>query len=450
MAVPIVTKPGSVSTLVDHFSTLERNARSPTPSPNSSPTLNRSASNGSGNGNARAPSSPSPSSNLNLSPAPTFPASPTLPVNSTSESSQPTTDDSSSKDTLPEQATNAPPPATTTDNASTNENANDHASNSDQHDSIERERATATPLQTPQSDDLPTTPSKLIQESNDMLPTPPPSASSTPASIPASAPAETPSTPSVAIASTSDSPITQILKLLPSLEAKERATIQKNLERLGEYPRELPLSCSWTMFFSDTSRATKTTATTEAQYTDSQSRLFNCSTVPSLCGSLKAYKKLVAAKSKKGSQTGDSMGLLNFRAGQNLHFFREGITPTWEDPWNEKGGRLTITPPLVQLDSIYERLVLLLAGSALESGVSDLLKAQPNPNPNPKGAGKEGLIMGVVASRRARGDRIELWLGGREKKEPTPMEWVDRLKECLSEELGMPELKTGKFKKHFS
>lgn len=30
------------------------------------------------------------------------------------------------------------------------------------------------------------------------------------------------------------------------------------------------------------------------------------------------------------------MGLSTFRAGQNLHFFRAGVSPTWEDPWNEK------------------------------------------------------------------------------------------------------------------
>lgn len=32
----------------------------------------------------------------------------------------------------------------------------------------------------------------------------------------------------------------------------------------------------------------------------------------------------------------DGMGLS--RAGQNLHFFREGVSPTWEDAWNAKVG----------------------------------------------------------------------------------------------------------------
>lgn len=48
--------------------------------------------------------------------------------------------------------------------------------------------------------------------------------------------------------------------------------------------------------------------------------------------------------------------------------------------------------------------------------------------------------MGVVASRRARGDRIELWVGGKAKKEPTPGDWIDRLKEVLADQLEMPEV----------
>jgi hypothetical protein len=50
------------------------------------------------------------------------------------------------------------------------------------------------------------------------------------------------------------------------------------------------------------------------------------------------------------------------------------------------------------------------------------------------------MIMGVVASRRARGDRIELWVGGKAKKEPTPGDWIDRLKEVLADQLEMPEV----------
>lgn len=76
-----------------------------------------------------------------------------------------------------------------------------------------------------------------------------------------------------------------------------------------------------------------------------------------------------------------------------------------------QGGRLTISPSPALFDSTFERIVLLLAGSALEAATTDILNG-----PAEVGAAKEGLVIGVVASRRARGDRIELWLGGKEKR----------------------------------
>lgn len=90
------------------------------------------------------------------------------------------------------------------------------------------------------------------------------------------------------------------------------------------------------MFFSDTASSTKASShgATQEQYTESQTPLFTVSSVPALCGSLKAYKRLV--RSKRARPGPDSMGLANFRAGQNLHFFVKGISPTWEDPMNEK------------------------------------------------------------------------------------------------------------------
>lgn len=107
-------------------------------------------------------------------------------------------------------------------------------------------------------------------------------------------------------------------------------------------------------------------------------------------------------------------------------------------------------------DSIYERLILLLAGASLELQTSHILRTEgpsPNSKRNPSASATElpeGMVMGVVASRRARGDRIEVWVGGKGKKEPAPMEWVDRFKEVLGDELGLPELKTSRYKKHLS
>ena len=48
---------------------------------------------------------------------------------------------------------------------------------------------------------------------------------------------------------TGDSPLAKILEGLPALSIKEQETVQKNLERIGGYPRELPLSTSWSASF---------------------------------------------------------------------------------------------------------------------------------------------------------------------------------------------------------
>lgn len=62
--------------------------------------------------------------------------------------------------------------------------------------------------------------------------------------------------------------------------------------------------------------------------------------------------------------------------------------------------------------------------------------------------GVEGYICGVVASKRPRGDRIELWLGARDFSAAPGQAWLECLKEALSVELEMPELKTTKYKRH--
>ncbi|KAK4049482.1 hypothetical protein OIO90_005433 [Microbotryomycetes sp. JL221] len=237
-----------------------------------------------------------------------------------------------------------------------------------------------------------------------------------------------------------ETPLAKIANNLESLPVTEQDVIRRNIEAVNSYPPELPLTTSWTLHFSDTSSASKSNhGTTADQYDDAVKKVFEADTVPLLCGNLKAFKRL--AKPKKARD--DSLGLT--RAGQNLHFFRTGVSPTWEDPWNAKGGRLTISPPAAVFESVYERLLLLVAGSVLEMQAT----AAHEDNKSKKSE-ETGQIIGVVASRRARGDRIEVWLGGTDQLQPPNSEWIDKLKESLSEQLGMPELRGGKYKRHFS
>lgn len=48
-----------------------------------------------------------------------------------------------------------------------------------------------------------------------------------------------------AAATGSDSPLTKILERLPNLPPKEQDIVRKNIEKIAQYPRELPLSTAW-------------------------------------------------------------------------------------------------------------------------------------------------------------------------------------------------------------
>ncbi|SGY24259.1 BQ5605_C019g09027 [Microbotryum silenes-dioicae] len=273
--------------------------------------------------------------------------------------------------------------------------------------------------------------------------------------------------------------LTRLSEKLEAMPSKERSVVQKNLERVSAYPTDLPLTAAWSeafsasvmqgdfkleplsdcltspptaLHFSDTTVAAKSSHNTTADdYDDAVKALFTAKTVYDLCSTLKAYKRIVASKllsNKRGPAAVKPAGAIEEgglglnRAGQNLHFFRAGVSPTWEDPWNSKGGRLIIQPTPAMFETVFERLVFLLAGSAVEVAASEILKKAGK-------SSKEGFIIGAVASRRARGDRIEVWLGGTEKVTPAPSEWIEAIKERLSEELELPEVKTGKYRMHF-
>jgi len=47
-----------------------------------------------------------------------------------------------------------------------------------------------------------------------------------------------------------DAPLTKILEGLDQLTEEQQTVVKKNLERISEYPRELPLSQSWSQSFS--------------------------------------------------------------------------------------------------------------------------------------------------------------------------------------------------------
>lgn len=87
-------------------------------------------------------------------------------------------------------------------------------------------------------------------------------------------------------------------------------------------------------------------------------------------------------------------------------------------------------------EAVYERLILLLAGASLEAATTALAAEAGEAVTEDS----EGFATGATASRRARGDRIELWLSGPKPRTPPPGEWLERLKGVLADELEMPEV----------
>ncbi|CAB5364205.1 unnamed protein product [Rhizophagus irregularis] len=196
-------------------------------------------------------------------------------------------------------------------------------------------------------------------------------------------------------------------------DSKDTIRIRRQLEIISKdnYPDSLPLSNKWTMYFADTSvTKTNTRIISKNKYSSTLNPLFECTTVPELCSNLRKFSSKIKPSDMK--------------TNANLSFFKGNIMPMWEDEANQKGGRFTICPPRNQLNSLWDSIVLLLAGETIDD---------------------KDLICGAVCARRDRGDRVELWISGDAYSRD-----IDRIRDLLSMELGheMKEMKNVKYKKH--
>lgn len=72
-------------------------------------------------------------------------------------------------------------------------------------------------------------------------------------------------------------------------------------------------------------------------------------------------------------------------------------------------------------------MILLVAGGSLSHTIS--LQAGR--------LREEGRVVGIVASKRSSGNRIEIWVAGSKVGENVPSEWLKILRQVLSMELGM-------------
>ncbi|KAI8980380.1 hypothetical protein BDB01DRAFT_762280 [Pilobolus umbonatus] len=146
-------------------------------------------------------------------------------------------------------------------------------------------------------------------------------------------------------------------------------------EQIISYMREhhipldssMPLTPSSQFYFSDTNSPS-------SDYVNAVKPLFDCTTVLNFATRWRHLKMKM-----KPSQ---------LMSNQNFFCFIEGVEPMWEDKVNEKGGRLMVDIQHHSLDEMTEYCICAFVGGNL----FDL------------------GVVGIVISKRQRGDRIELWL----------------------------------------
>ncbi|KAM3589483.1 hypothetical protein VKS41_000346 [Umbelopsis sp. WA50703] len=169
----------------------------------------------------------------------------------------------------------------------------------------------------------------------------------------------------------------------------------------------LPLLHNIVFYFSDTSTAKSKNANS---YSATIRPIFVCETVWQFTARWRKFKERFSAP---------SFMLPN----QNLYFFKQGIEPMWEDPVNARGGRITLSPTKMTLDELWEVVLCSFVGGTCHNS-----------------------IVGVVMSRRGRGDRIEIWMDeqGKEASEDVRAQLSSLLPPIIQE-----VVQAAKYKKHF-
>lgn len=156
---------------------------------------------------------------------------------------------------------------------------------------------------------------------------------------------------------------------------QHRVEYQKAVEYLKEnqipFDSSLPLLHNVILYFSDTSTAKAKNANS---YSSTIRPMFLCETVWQFSSRWRKFKERFSSPSQMSPN-------------QNLYFFKQGIEPMWEDPVNARGGRMTLSPTKMSLDEIWEVVLCAFVGGTCHNSV-----------------------VGVVMSRRGRGDRIEIWM----------------------------------------
>ncbi|WRT67321.1 uncharacterized protein IL334_004291 [Kwoniella shivajii] len=176
-----------------------------------------------------------------------------------------------------------------------------------------------------------------------------------------------------------------------------------------------PLTHSWTLHFSDTSksRQRKVTVPTPlgtqpnaADYSSHLVTLFNASSLEDLFGAWKALRRAIANSKKRiiellgdsSLRGGPGLGTFLFPDETNFHFFKAGIKPMWEDKMCQKGGKIMIAGEAQAMDKLFLDAILMLISGDIDDNC-------------PPPPGMDCQICGIVLSRRKL-TRMEIWVGG--------------------------------------
>ncbi|ORZ13249.1 hypothetical protein BCR42DRAFT_493311 [Absidia repens] len=175
------------------------------------------------------------------------------------------------------------------------------------------------------------------------------------------------------------------------------------------YTSSLPLPKDIVFYFGDTK-------TTMMNYRSSMQKIFSSSTVWSFSSCWRRYKEYSGRKPSE------------MAVNQNLYCFQKGVEPMWEDKVNKDGGRLILCPgKQISLDDLFDWLLCAFVGGQLVD---------------------DGMV-GLVLSRRARLDRIELWLDATSSTKLDSISSIrDKLLDILPGALREP-VGSSHYKKHY-
>ncbi|ORX61462.1 translation initiation factor eIF4e [Hesseltinella vesiculosa] len=174
----------------------------------------------------------------------------------------------------------------------------------------------------------------------------------------------------------------------------------------------LPLTVPVVFYFGDMAVHNKAHSTKKQDYRSLVQPLCSCDTVWQFCSRWRLQQSLGYQPAQLTHQ-------------QNLYCFVQGVEPMWEDPINRQGGRLTVYPERMHLDLVWDWLLASFVGGNL--------------------MGHD--MVGLVVSKRTRGDRLELWL-----KTPLTASATAQLRAKLIDLIPMSAchdyFRTAHFKKH--